>query len=249
MSDDVISSGDGPVRVVALHGIQGTRAAWQPVSEALGDTCTFVLPNLPGRGRAPRPASAAACTLAAYAEVLRRTIDAHAGSDPFILAGWSMGVSVSLAYLDMARRDPAMRLPAGLVLVSGTPQVNAVQWFRATAPDALVDEIATRECRLGLREAADHRTVAWTWQSIRHTDQRHVLPAIGCPTLVIHGSADDDCPLDHAATMARDIPDATLTVLQGAGHSVLTQDTDEVAAAFRVHLGRLTPAVPPTEMH
>lgn len=244
MTDDVICTGGGAARVVAVHGIQGTRAAWLPLADALADACTFVLPNLPGRGKARRPASPDECSLDAFARMLRDTICAQT-SGAFVLAGWSLGVSVALAYLELARRDPSLPMPAGLLLVSGSPQLAAVNWFDATEPDALLAEIAARERRLGLREAADHRTVAWSWRASCKSDQRDGLSAITCPTLVIHGSEDDDCPASHATALAAGIPCASLTMLQGAGHSVLTRNTNEVAAALRAALPWLTRFVAP----
>ncbi|SPA32638.1 putative hydrolase, Alpha/beta hydrolase fold [Cupriavidus taiwanensis] len=230
--DDVLVVGQGPVTVVALHGIQGTRDAWMPLAQQLVDRCTFVLPNLPGRGKAMPPADAQACSLDAGAEVLRRTLCQFVRG-PFLLAGWSLGVSVALAYLAGASKHPEQPMPAKLLLVSGTPRLNAVQWFDAATSEALLEAIAMRERRLGLREAADHRTVAWTWQSIRHTDQRAALAQIHCRTLVIHGSEDDDCPLAHGEMLANGIADAELLVLQGAGHGVLTQRMREIARHLR----------------
>lgn len=230
--DDVLVVGQGPVTVVALHGIQGTRDAWMPLAQQLVDRCTFVLPNLPGRGKAMPPADAQACSLDAGAEVLRRTLCQFVRG-PFVLAGWSLGVSVALAYLAGARKHPEQPMPAELLLVSGTPRLNAVQWFDAATSEALLEAIAMRERRLGLREAADHRTVAWTWQSIRHTDQRAALAQIHCRTLVIHGSEDDDCSLAHGEMLANGIADAELLVLQGAGHGVLTQRMREIARHLR----------------
>ncbi len=180
------SRGGGPITVVAVHGIQGTRGAWLPLARQLADRCTFILPNLPGRGLAKAPASEDDCTLDAYARALGRTITRHVDG-PFVLAGWSMGVSVALAYLSQARTTAAWPSPAELLLVSGTPYLDAVAWFPPSSPDALLEAIATREQRLGLREAADHRTVAWTWNAIRRTDQRGELAHITTPALVIHG--------------------------------------------------------------
>ncbi|MEM5274871.1 alpha/beta hydrolase [Cupriavidus taiwanensis] len=231
-NDDVLVTGHGPVTVVAVHGIQGTRAAWLPLAQQLADRCTFVLPNLPGRGRAMPPADAHACSLDAGAEVLRRTLRNHVRG-PFVLAGWSMGVSVALAYLDGANKNPAQPMPAELLLVSGTPRLNAVRWFEAAPGETLLEAIATRERRLGLREAADHRTVAWTWESIRHTDQRDALGRVRCRTLVIHGSDDDDCPLAHGEMLANGIADAELLVLHGAGHGVLTQRMRQIGSHLR----------------
>ncbi|SOZ39107.1 alpha/beta fold hydrolase [Cupriavidus neocaledonicus] len=230
--DDVLVAGQGPVTVVAMHGIQGTRSAWMPLARQLADRCTFVLPNLPGRGQAMPPADARACSLDAGAEVLRRTLRSYVRG-PFVLAGWSMGVSVALNYLAGAHKHPGQPVPAELLLVSGTPQLNAVRWFEPAAPGALLEAIASRERRLGLREAADHRTVAWTWESIRRTDQRGALAQVRCRTLVIHGSADEDCPLAHGERLAHGIADAELIVLPGAGHGVLTQRTPEIACHLR----------------
>ncbi|SOY69021.1 putative hydrolase, Alpha/beta hydrolase fold [Cupriavidus taiwanensis] len=230
--DDVLVTGQGPLAVVAMHGIQGTRAAWLPLAQQLADRCTFVLPNLPGRGRAMPPADVQACSLDAGAEVLRRTLRNYVRG-PFVLAGWSMGVSVALAYLAGARKHPGQPVPAELLLVSGTPRLNAVRWFAAAPGKALMQAIAARERRLGLREAADHRTVAWTWESIRHADQRDALGQVRCRTLVIHGSEDDDCPLAHGEMLANGIADAELLVLQGAGHGVLTQCMQEIGSHLR----------------
>lgn len=234
--DDVVVVGQGSQTVVAVHGIQGTRGAWMPLAEELADCCTFVLPNLPGRGRAAAPSAELSCTLDAYAGLVHRVIAGHT-EGPFVLAGWSMGVSVVLACLARARAAAALPQPAELLLVSGTPRLDAATWFPRPSsdetPDALLAAVAARERRLGLKEAADHRTVAWTWSAICGTDQRGELGQLACPTLVIHGSEDDDCPLSHGAMLADGIAGAEFHVLQGAGHNVLTQHTQDVAEELR----------------
>ncbi|EHP43031.1 hydrolase [Cupriavidus basilensis OR16] len=239
---DMIRVGNGPVSVVAVHGIQGTRAAWLRLAGCLGDACTFILPNLQGRGKAARPNGAHGYTLARYAAALREVIEAHVGARPFVLAGWSMGVSVALAYIEACHRDPSTPAPAGLFLLSGSPHLPGVDWFRATDQDTLLTEIAQRERRLGLAEAADHRAVAWTWQNIRSTDQRALLPRIRTPALVVHGHDDDDSPWPHAIALTLGLPDAALAGIAGAGHSVLVQHTAAVAQALRAHLPRLYPS-------
>jgi hypothetical protein len=45
---DAESVGSEPARLVTVHGIQGTRAAWLPVAAELSTECTVVLPNLRG---------------------------------------------------------------------------------------------------------------------------------------------------------------------------------------------------------
>lgn len=227
--EDVIVVGDGAIPLLALHGIQGTRAAWLAVAEALASDCQTVLPNLRGRGRAPRGQGPEAYTLEVYAHEAARIAQDKFANRPFLLAGWSMGVSVALAWL--TRHEAPC--PAGLVLLSGSPCLCKTQWFRSTDGDALQTEIAEREKRLGLREAADHDAVAWTWQAIRDTDQRATLSAIQLPTLILHGRADEDNPCLHAEWLETGIVGSRLVAIEGAGHSLLTQNTDTVVTEIR----------------
>lgn len=226
---DIEIIGKGPLQVIALHGIQGTRAAWRPVAEACSAFASFHLPNLRGRGRALRPAHPEHYQLAEFAHELEAIINETTTDAPFILAGWSMGVSVILEWLSQA---PGKR-PAALVLASGTPAPCFAPWFSAQG-EALLTQVVEREQRLGLKEAADPQAVAWTWQSLRHIDHRATLASIPEPTLIVHGSEDQDSPLTHAHWLANGLSATQLLTLPGAGHSVLTENTAQVAD----HLGQ-----------
>jgi len=220
---DTITLGDGPNTVVALHGIQGTRDAWLPVAKQLSSHARFILPNLRGRGSAVRCASVQDYSLREYAhdveEVVRSTLDGR----PFVLAGWSMGVSVALQYVAIASGPQ----PRQLVLLSGTPKLCDAKWFHGEQGD-LMNEIANREARLGLRNAADHNAVALTWLAIRDSDQRPLLSNVEQPTLVVHGREDEDSPWDHGVELSSGLPNARLVSIDGAGHSLLTANTAHV---------------------
>lgn len=231
---DVVDTGSGPVTIVAVHGIQGTRAAWNALASQLCGEARFVLPNLRGRGSARRGAGVEDYRLECLADDLEEVIRERVGDAPFVLAGWSMGVSVSLEYL--SRAD--VPRPQGLVLMSGTPTLDRAQWFRERGA-ALIDEIAEREVRLGLSEAADRDAAAWTWEAIRGTSQAHLLSAITIPTLIIHGRDDADSPWSHAERLAAGLPDTRLCGLAGIGHAVLKDATEDVAREVRAFLQRL----------
>ena len=224
---DVVFVGDGPTTVLALHGIQGTRDAWLPVAERLSSRFRFVLPNLRGRGAARRCSGAGEHDLRSFASDVRAVAESHLQGVPFALAGWSMGVSVALDYVAQARGPQ----PAKLALLSGTPKLCAARWFRGEG-EALLCEIAAREARLGLRHAADHDAVAWTWQAIRDSDQRPLLGRVRQPALLLHGVQDEDSPWAHAVELSSALPDATLVPIEGAGHSLLTSHTARVADAL-----------------
>lgn len=225
---DVASLGTGKPLLVAVHGIQGTRVAWVPVATELAANMTVMLPNLRGRGDARRGIGSKDYSLDGYAADLHDIVRSEVSEQPFVLAGWSMGVSVALEYL---RRAGAPK-PKALILLSGSPWLAATRWFEGEGP-ALLANVAAREQRLGLLEAAEHNAVAWTWEAIRHSDQRSALQYADLPTLVLHGSADEDSPWQHGALLAEGIEGAELVTLEGAGHNLLSQNTESVVSAMR----------------
>jgi pimeloyl-ACP methyl ester carboxylesterase len=222
----------GGTPIVALHGIQGTRDSWRHVAQALGDDYEFILPNLPGRGAAAYPASQDECRLEAFAAVLERVIEREVDGRRYVLAGWSMGVSVVLHYLSRSKRAGRGTDPAAVILISGSAQLRDLRWFKSERPAELLAEIKERETRLGLVDAADPTVVASTWNALKHTCQMDELAQIAAPTLVVHGSEDEDCPLEHAYNMLGGLHRGALHVLPGAKHSVLTQNSQQVGEAI-----------------
>ena len=225
---DVIRQGSGAHCIVAVHGIQGTRAVWGPLAGLMDHEACFVLPNLRGRGAAMRGTQAADYRLEAFAAELAQAIDASTQGEPYCLAGWSMGVTVLLATLPLLAHRPER-----LILMSGSPALRDLRWFQARDGAELQAEIAAREARLGLVDAADHDAVAWTWQAIRDTDQRALLKSIDMPTLIVHGAADNESPVEHAHRLLEGLPRARLEIISGAGHGIPTENTREVADAMR----------------
>lgn len=220
--------------VIALHGIQGTNASWGALAAALGDTFRFILPNMPGRGDAGAPASPQACSVHAFARVASAVIEQEIGEGPYALAGWSMGVSVILELMaHLAHGAARHRAPVAAVLMSGTAQPNDVSWFVSTDETALLAEIRQRERRLNLRQAAEPRAVAWTWRALKSVSHLPNLAFVTMPTLIVHGGNDEDCPIVHAHRMQAGIRHASLHVIADAGHSILTQNTQEVSAVVR----------------
>lgn len=232
---DAVLAGNGPICILAVHGIQGTRAVWNAVVQELDGLAHFVLPNLRGRGAALRGNSISDYSLERFADDLQEVIHTKIGARPFVLAGWSMGVSVSIAYLSRASNPR----PQGLVLMSGTPALDRVSWFRSSGK-ALLGEVAIREARLGLREAADYDAVAWTWEAIKACSQNELLGDIDVPSLIIHGCEDTDSPWSHAELFAKGLSNARLCGLPGIGHSVLKDAPKRVAFELRAFLHQLS---------
>jgi pimeloyl-ACP methyl ester carboxylesterase len=79
--------------------------------------------------------------------------------------------------------------------------------------------------------AADPVAVAAFRASIGEHQRTSSLAALrGLPTVVLVGTRDRLCPLDHARTIAGALPDAELVVLPGAGHMITFERSQEVAA-------------------
>lgn len=76
-----------------------------------------------------------------------------------------------------------------------------------------------------------------TWEGVMRQqaaqtglDLRNRLAEVQAPTLVIHGALDPGVPPEHAEVLAAGIPGARLVVLPGAGHVVMVEQPDQVAA-------------------
>lgn len=213
---------------VLLHGIQGTAAAWSEVARQLGSGRRIVMPNLRGRAGSLAPDDPSAYGLGAFAGDLDAVIAGERG--PITLVGWSMGVLVALSRI--ASHGTA-RIDA-LLLASGTPCPGGEAiWFRAEGLDALAHEARERAVRLNLAAFARPEAVAGAWASVRGADRRPVLSGIDVPTLVLHGTGDDQCPLAHGRAMAAAIPGAEFDAWVGSGHNLMAEDPARFSAAIR----------------
>ena len=84
--------------------------------------------------------------------------------------------------------------------------------FAPGEPEELVEQV--RDSFLGSRPAALAGT---TLASVSH-DGLRLAPALGVPTLVVHGSADPEVPGDEVQELIDRLPDGELVTLPGAGH-------------------------------
>ena len=65
------------------------------------------------------------------------------------------------------------------------------------------------------------------------------LKEISLPTLVIHGTEDAILPLDHGQALADGIANAKLMVLEGAGHEIPEQMTEEITSRMIEHFNSI----------
>ena len=220
--------------LVLLHGIQGSASAWRPLLRRLPPEIHATAPNLRGRAGSPVPHRLEDYGLDGFAADVAADTAGIAG--PFVLAGWSMGVLVSLEYV---ARHGCGRL-RGLVLVGGTAHPGAeCRWFAGETPERIAEEAARRAEALKLTETATPFAVAGSWMAVRRADHRGTLAAVSVPTLVVHGAEDDQCPLPHGRAIADGIAGAELEIWEGCGHNPMAHDAQRLAAAVAAFMARL----------
>lgn len=223
--------GQGPV-VVLLHAFPLARSMWRPQIDTLRDAYRLIVPDLPGFGDSPLPASS---TIDGYADALADLLDDKDIHSPAIVGGLSMGGYVALAF---ARRH-SHRL-AGLVLADtraeaddATTRANRdkmIAQARSGPASAILESMlpkllaahASPELAQTVRElgsAQKPATLAAALAALRdRPDATPGLASIRVPTLVIVGQDDVVTPPELARKLASGIPGAKLATIDKAGH-------------------------------
>jgi len=234
--------------VVFLHGAGMDHSVWALLARAFAHHGFGVLaPDLPGHGRS---AGAPLASIAALAEWTAALIDA-AGLRAARLVGHSMG---SLIALETAVRHPQKVAGLGLIAAAATVPVSADLLAAAKANDhAAIDMVAIwgngYRATLGgceapglwmlggaerlLERARPGVLFADLFACNAYQDGLAAAAKVAAPTVLILGSRDLMTPPKGGKALAAAIAGARLTVLEGAGHLLMTERPNEVLAALR----------------
>ncbi|UGT40589.1 alpha/beta hydrolase [Nocardia yamanashiensis] len=182
--------------------------------------------------------SMGAMTILAYARLFPETIGSRV-----IGVGLIAGAANSVTRVGLGR------------LLNG-PAVNSLHFAMRRAPRAMQAskhftrrffEPIMREAALGTRKVSPRMiavattmlnetsllTMSSFLDSLIRFDETENLHRLGAiPALVLHGSADIVIPFAHSVVLASQLDDAELVRLDGAGHSVILERAEEVAAAI-----------------
>lgn len=225
--------------VVLVHGAGGTHLHWSAELRRLSGATVYAL-DLPGHGRS----RGEGCdTIKGYAEAVAAFIRA-VGVERAIVTGHSMGGAIAMTLaLDLD-------CVAGLVLVGTGARLRV-------AP-AILDGIRSdfaKSVELVTRFAwsseAPSRLTELGRQALLETgpdvllgdftacDRFDVMERLGeihVPTLVVSGSVDHLTPIKYARFLTESISGARLTIVGGAGHMVMLEQSAEVERAVREFL-------------
>lgn len=220
--------------LVLLHGFTGAGSAFDHLRDILGARFRVTAPDLPGHGN-----STDATGWEDALEALRDALP----SEPFFLAGYSMGARLALAFA--LRHSARVR---SLLVESGSPGIeDPAERFRRRAEDDRLAAFALREgvaafvarweehpTLVGLRDLPAPVATALRERRLRSSAAglasalRHLgagaqpplwdeLPRLRVPTLLLAG--EDDAKFgDIARRMAGRILGARLQLLPGCGH-------------------------------
>lgn len=182
------------------------------------------------------------------AGIARRLLDE--APERFALVGTSMGGYVAL---ETVRQAPERVVALGLISTSAHPdsaqqaaarrrQSDAARADFPALADAAFPSLVTPAqeqdaalrsfWRTTTREVGLDAFLTQQEAVIGRADSRPLLPAIGVPTAVVHGTGDRLIDAEQGRELAAAVPGARLTLVEGAGHLAVRSHPHEVAAAI-----------------
>lgn len=245
--------GEGPP-ILLLHGLGGTRYAWEPQLEGLADRFRTIAWDMPGYGDS---SPLVPLTFAGIADAIGRLLD-QLELERSHIVGLSFGGQQAIHF---ALRHPDRVDHLVLADTShrfGADGTDPEEWKRirldaldagrtpAEIAEAVIDSVTGPRfggierdrlvAAFGRISSAGLRASIECLPSHNVTDR---LGAITAPTLVIVGELDEETPPGYAETIAAGIPNADLAIIDGVGHltpSEAPSDFNRLVADFLDHL-------------
>lgn len=218
--------GAPPPCVVALHGWRRTHSDFFGVvgPGAPGGAIPSVAPDLPGFGATPEPPRAWGS--AEYAEAVARLMESEDGTGgPAVVLGHSLGGRIAVC---LAARRPD--LVTALVLTGaplfprqgpGSRPPAAFRLLKMLSRAGLVGEKRMERARRR-HGSADYRAAEGVMREtlVRLVNETYEaeLSGLRCPVELVWGERDTEAPLSVAEGIRERVPQARLTVCEGAGH-------------------------------
>ena len=234
------------IPAIFLHGFPFDHTIWEPLIPLLQNQARMILPDLRGFGRSPVEGDA--YTMRLQAEDIARLLD-RLEIEKAVLVGHSMGGYVTLAF---AQAYPDRLLGLGLVATQAgadsperrqsrlkTAELVTHKGAKVVASDmvsSLTDKKELIEPIHSLIMKAQPAAIVGALKGMaeRH-DMTEELSHISVPAVVIAGAVDQLVSKDRIETMAQMLPKGWLVEIPNAGHMLMMEDPQAVAA----HLSQL----------
>jgi len=224
---------------------------WESQIEALASSHRVIAPDLRGFGRSANLPPAR--SVDEHADDLAALLD-RLGVDRAAVVGLSMGGYIAFA---MLRRHPSRVRALVLADTRAKPDTEEgkrnrdanIDFVRERGAAALMQKLlpalvadgADEDVKRTVLEIGGSQSaegVANALMALRdRPDSTPLLPRIAVPTAVIVGEEDTLSPVTEMQEMARAIPNASFTVVRGAGHLSNLERASDFNEALRNALG------------
>lgn len=224
--------------VTLIHGLTGSSKVWRGQAGLLAQTHQVLTYDLRGHGESEKPADGSFSFESHTADLL--ALLNGLGIERTALVGWSMGVSIAIAFA-VAHPERVSRL----ILIGGTPMLVARPDFPYAMPpeqQAALIAAASQDFNglmklfgqmmmpeehapelddwlRGIAHQCGSEVYVAIMQQAAPVDLRPQIAQVTAPTLVLHGALDGICPLPAGQYIAEQIPGARFEVLEGVGHA------------------------------
>lgn len=229
--------GERGLPVVFIHGAGGSHLVWGAQLRALGEIARAVALDLPGHGKSDPNGRD---SVDAYRDVVLGLLDTLV-FDRAVIVGHSMGGAIAqtlalshpdrVAGLGLVGTGARLRvLPAILDSVLNDFDNTArlvVEYSYAPGADAEMLRLAEEQLR-----ACTPQVTHDDFAACDRFDVMARLAEIRAPTLIVCGREDRLTPLKYSEFLASRIPHARLVRIEGAGHSVMIEQAEEVSRAL-----------------
>jgi pimeloyl-ACP methyl ester esterase len=246
-------AGAGPA-VLFIHGWASNRTVWERQVQALRGRHTVLTVDVRGHGESSHPRTG--YSLDALAGDLEHLVRAL-GVPRLAVVGWSMG---GLLAQELARRMGERVSALGLVSTTAggftdaknplAEPARAAEMKAALAADfrGFVRDLAVNVFKEGaaspllpwlvsqMQKTPPHAAAA-CFETMLAADLRPHLKKLKVPTAVLHGRHDALTTLAGAELLAKEIPDARLTVFETSGHAPHLEEPEAFNAALAALLG------------
>jgi pimeloyl-ACP methyl ester carboxylesterase len=239
--------------IVAVHGWTADRRVWGPVARRLVDAGRRVV-VYDQRGHGASTVGSSGCTMEAIADDLRAVLE-HLDLRDAVVAGHSMG-GMAVEEFAVLHKDALAERVSALVLVSTESRGTFHNRYATGAAYRVVTSPVTQRAlesgRVGpflVRSSAGRRPV-WShlvatresfassapevrgafMRAMSGLDITEGLAGISVPVVVVAGTRDTLTRYAHNRCIALAIPGARLETIHGAGHQLMFEAPDRLAA-------------------
>jgi len=225
--------------VLILHGWGSSASTWKDVQEYFSSHgYRAIALDLPGFGKSAEPPRE--WGLAEYTDFIRSFVDQEK-IGRFVLVGHSFGGRIAIDYA--ARYGEGV---VALILCASAGIIRSRSLKRSIfALIARVGSMVTSISFLGSVKAFARKAMyvvvgerdyynaspvmKEVMRRVLETPLAHLLPRISQPTLLAWGDADEATPLSHARMAHQLLPDSTLAIFEGRGHSLQREIPQDLA--------------------